>query len=766
MWHLFSGAGDGEAFGVGRMAISTDPRALSVHEKRPPLRFDAKPVSRFTTAMQSILAQLRTHFDAALRSVTGEPGVDVRLRAAADPKFGDYQCSAAMGLAKKLGQKPRYIAQQIVAAMGDSAADMLEPPEIAGPGFINLRLKAAYLEQTLGSIPRHAEGQDRLGIDKVPAAERDVVVIDYSSPNVAKEMHVGHLRTTIIGDTIARTLAFQGHRVIRQNHLGDWGTQFGMIILALWHICMAAQQSESVNDFDRIAGELTDPDTDAARRAALLEQRRAIHQANLDRDPDGRTFHAFIRTFKPSFDVLLPAYRYVNVLEASAQGTDLAITDPGTGQRVPLGSVSRRVAAILQGKTGTDNEQELDAWKKARDATLKECDTIYRRMGILLDDADICGESFYEPLLPGIVEELQARLTDSGAGDADTRAICRNDAGAVCVFLENADGSPAFTGPKGAPLPMIIRKSDGASLYATTDLAAILYRLAHPEHHPIRLCRDRLRQALARLGGGLGADRILYVVGAPQKLHFQMLFSTVHALGWTQTGNRRAQLEHISFGSVLGEDRKMLKTRSGENVKLKDLLNEAVTRAEALVRDTEADPRKRRGFDEAEIRHIAETVGIAAVKYADYCQNRNTDYVFSWDKMLAMQGNTAPYMLYAYARIRSIYRRGANSRPAESEMSDPRSPITLTHPAERALALGILRCSETLDAVAATLLPNVLCEYLYDLAGKFMAFYEGCPVLQAPDDATRVSRLRLCHLTARTLRLGLNLLGISTLERM
>jgi len=732
MWHLFWGGEDGEASGVGRMAISTDPRALSVHDKRPSLRFDSKPVSRFTTAMQSILAQLRTHFDAALRSVTGESGSDVRLRAAADPKFGDYQCSAALGLAKTLGQKPRDVAQRIVAALGDSAADMLEPPEIAGPGFINLRLKATYLEQTLRSIPPHAEGEDRLGINKVPAAERDVVVIDYSSPNVAKEMHVGHLRTTIIGDTIARTIAFQGHRVIRQNHLGDWGTQFGKIILALWHLCMAGQQGESVDDFDRIAGELTDCDTDAARRAALLDQRRAIHQANLERDPDGKTFHAFIRTFEPSFDVLLPAYRYVSALEASAQGTDLAIADPGTGQRVPLGSISRRVAAILQGKTGTDNEQELDAWRKARAATLKECNALYRRMGVLLDDGDICGESFYEPLLPGIVEELQARLTESGGGDADRRAICRNDAGAVCVFLENADGSPAFKGPQGAPLPMIIRKSDGASLYATTDLAAILYRLAHAERHPIRLCSDRLREALARLGGGLGGDRVIYVVGAPQKLHFQMLFSTVHALGWTKTGNRQARLEHISFGSVLGEDRKMLKTRSGENVKLKDLLNEAVTRAEALVRETEADPRKRRGFDEAEIRHIAETVGIAAVKYADYCQNRNTDYVFSWDKMLAMQGNTAPYMLYAYARIRSIHRRGDESRSDESAIADPESPVVLAHPAERALALGILRLPETLDTVAATLLPNVLCEYLYDLAGKFMAFYEGCPVLQGP----------------------------------
>ena len=314
------------------------------------------------------------------------------------------------------------------------------------------------------------------------------------------------------------------------------------------------------------------------------------------------------------------------------------------------------------------------------------------------------------------------------------------------------------------------------------------YRINDFNKQPLRFHTEALPQALRgvnpQLGdrGGLGADRILYVVGAPQKLHFEMLFAVARALGWTRPGNRTTdvELQHIPFGSVLGEDRKMLRTRSGESVKLKDLLDEAVARAEKLVRETEADPDKRRGFTEDEIRNIAETVGIAAVKYADLSQNRNTDYVFSWDKMLAFQGNTAPYMLYAYARIISIYRKGAEADGKHSVPGTPHSalstqdsagqtdklPISVAAPAERALAMAILRLPEIIDAVADALLPNILCEFLYELAGRFMTFYESCPVLQAPDPATRSSRLALCDLTARALRLGLALLGIRTLERM
>lgn len=714
--------------------------------------------------MKAILQQLREHVGAALQSALGEQaaGADPEISRAKDAKHGDYQCNAAMGLAKRLVAKPRDVAQKIVESLPAAALEMLETPDIAGPGFINFKIKQSYLETSIGAVAAVDDGH--LGIDRVAASETQTVVVDYSSPNVAKEMHVGHLRSTIIGDTIARVLGFQGHRVIRQNHLGDWGTQFGKIILALWHLCMGKRQGETVADFNRLADELSriaKAPIDAKR--PLLQKRRDIHQENLASDPTGSEFHAYLQTLQPSFEILLPAYRYVNALEEAAEGTDLTVTDAQSGETYPLSGVSRFVAAMLQGKAGRDNTQELTAWKKAKDATLRECNAIYRRLNVLLTDDDICGESFYEPLLPGVVAELQSALATADGQSGDVRAVCRDDKGAVCVFLEKPDGSPVFKGAQGDPLPMLIQKSDGASLYATTDLAATLYRTHHAAAHPYALRTKALAETLAKppFNNGLGADRVIYFVGFPQKLHFEMLFAAVGALGWLRKGARTIRMEHVSFGSVLGEDRKMLRTRAGDTVKLKDLLEEAVQRAEALVRASEADTEKRRGFSEEEIRSIAETVGIGSVKYADLCQNRNTDYVFSWDKMLALQGNTAPYLLYAYARIRSIYRKGAesNSTPADAK-------ITLSHPAERALAMKVLQLGEIVEIVSDNLLPNFLCDYLYDLAGKFMSFYESCPVLQADGAAEKASRLALCDVTARALRIGLGLLGISTLDRM
>ena len=724
--------------------------------------------------MRSILGQLERFIAEALVTAFGESvGVGPQARAAADAKFGDYQSNVAMGLAKMLGHKPRDVAQKIVDSLPRAAHEMIEPPEIAGPGFINLKLRSEFLAAQLGSIlpaPTDAD-KDRLGIEPVEASARQTVVVDYSSPNVAKEMHVGHLRSTVIGDTIVRVLGFEGHEVIRQNHLGDWGTQFGKIILSLWHLCMGRHQNETAADFDRLADEITT----AARaggdaKMALLEARRRIHQENLERDLDGREFSQFIQSFEPSFAVLLPAYRYVNAVEEAAEETGLTVTNKVTGESYPLSAVSRHVAAMLQGKTPHDNTQELAAWRKAKDATLKECNAIYRRLGVLLTDDDICGESFYEPLLPGVIEEVQTRLKTTEGQSDELRAVCRKDKGAVCVFLEKPDGAPAFKGPQGDPLPMIIQKSDGASLYATTDIAAILYRVSQSQRHPIALHDSTLQKTLQGepFRGGLGADRVVYVVGSPQKLHFEMLFPTVRAMGWLKKAGGEIRLEHVAFGSVLGGDRKMLRTRGGETVKLKDLLEEAVERAEKMVRETESDAEKRRGFTEAEIKNIAATVGVAAVKYADLAQNRNTDYVFLWDKMLALQGNTAPYMLYAYARIRSIYRKGEESASGaiQSAIGNPQSAIQLSHPAERALAIRICQLAETIDTVAENLLPNFLCDYLFDLAGRFMSFYESCPVLQATNETTLASRLRLCDLTARALRLGLRLLGIGTLERM
>ncbi|MBN1489057.1 MAG: arginine--tRNA ligase, partial [Phycisphaerae bacterium] len=363
---------------------------------------------------------------------------------------------------------------------------------------------------------------------------------------------------------------------------------------------------------------------------------------------------------------------------------------------------------------------------------------IYERLNVQLTPEDVRGESFYNDKLADTVAEVERTLAE-----AERAASVRVDQGALCVFHQDAKGQPWFKGPEGEPLPLIIRKSDGAYLYATTDLAALRFRV-----------RD------------LHADRIIYVTDARQKLHFEMVFATVDAAGWT-TGakGQPVQLEHVTFGSVLGEDRRPLKTRSGENVKLRELLDEAVSRAEQLVRANEAEPAKRRGFTEEEIRHIAGVVGIGAVKYADLAQNRTTDYIFSWDKMLAMEGNTAPYMMYAYARVRSIYGKLAEQDGDDAGRVEE-SPIELQEPAEADLAKRILQFAETIDAVADDLKPNTLTNYLFELAGAFMKFYEACPVLKAATPALRASRLRLCNLTARTLATGLELLGIRVVERM
>ena len=727
--------------------------------------------------MKPLLDQLKDHVSDALRAAFGDAaqGVDPLVRASAEPKFGDYQCNVAMSLAKTVGGKPRDVAQKIADALGASTAlrEIIESPEIAGPGFINLRLKDAFLAARLAAIPAATAADDRLGIDGVDDQARDTVVVDYSSPNVAKQMHVGHLRSTIIGDTIARVLQFQGHQVIRQNHIGDWGTQFGMVVLGTWHLFMASQRGQDISRLGQLQAELDGPDS-----LSVLTQIRDQQEADLKSDPEGAHFKAWLRTFRPNFEDLLVAYRFVNKLEKAAEATPLTVRDFANERDIPLSSVSNHVVTMLQRKAQRD-DPEYVAWQINTKSSLAYCKDIYRRLNVLLADEDVRGESFYNPLLGPVVDELRAALAEGRApptGDPaeGTRAICREDKGALCIFIEKADGSPAFKSPQGDPLPMIVQKSDGAYLYASTDLAAAAFRINEFDRQPIRFVTKRLPEELEKIAaalpttqphgrGGLGATRILYVVGAPQKLHFDMLFAAIRSLGWTspQGVHRQVRLEHVAFGSVLGEDRKMLRTRTGENVKLKDLLDEAMQRAEKLVRDSEADPEKRRGFTAEEIHDIAHTVGIASVKYADLCQNRGTDYVFSWDKMLALQGNTAPYLLYAIARIRSIYRKGL----AAGQSTSVDSTILLSHPAERALALRVLQLAETVEIVADNLLPNFLCDYLYDLAGRFMTFYESCPVLNA-EPATRGSRLRLCDLTARTLQIGLDLLGISTLDRM
>jgi arginyl-tRNA synthetase len=585
--------------------------------------------------MKSTLAQLTARFDQALVAAFGEDlaGIDPMLVPTSNPKFGDYQANLAMSLAKSLQQKPRDIATQIVEKL--DVSDLCEPPEIAGPGFINLRFKTEYLEDQL----RAMQADPRLGVEPVEAPQR--VIVDFSSPNIAKEMHVGHLRSTIIGDSIARVQEFMGHDVLRLNHVGDWGTQFGMLITHLQQVCPGALEAGSNVDI----GDLV----------------------------------TFYKQAKQRFD------------EDEAFKTR-----------------SREAVVELQAGDATATK----AWTVLCDQSRREFQKLYDRLDIAIEER---GESFYNPLLADVVKDL------------DALGLLVEDQGAKVVF---ADG---FTNKEGAPLPLIIQKSDGGYNYATTDLAAIRYRTQQD-----------------------GASRVLYVVDAGQGNHFALVFQVAARARWIP---ERVDLSHVPFGVVQGEDGKKFKTRAGDTVKLKDLLDEAVSRARAdLEARIQAEDRQE---TEAFIQDVAEAVGIGAVKYADLSQNRTSNYIFSFDKMLALTGNTAPYMLYAYVRVQGIARKGSidfDHLPATARLH-------LEDDSEFALARHLLQLDEVLGEVAQDLYPNRLCQYLFELSQKFNQFYDRCSVLQATEPQ-RTSRLLLCDLTAKTLKLGLSLLGIRVLERM
>lgn len=607
--------------------------------------------------MKSVFHELERLAVDAVRSahgvdLTGEPVI----APSKEPKFGDYQINCAMGLAKQLKAKPRDIASAIVEHL--DVREWCEPPEIAGPGFINLRLRPDALARHMSRIAV----DDRLGIGMLDADQRQTVVLDFAGPNLAKRMHVGHLRSMIIGDVLGRVLEFMGHDLIRQSHVGDFGLQFGMLMVA-W------------------------------------EQARAKHPDDND---------AFWQDFRR--DILGHMEQWYKQVNAVSQN------DPAVLDR------ARWFTTQLQG--GDAEAQAL--WEQLRQAGRSALQAIYDRLHVLLTIDEERGESFYRDRLPGMVAEL----VDKG--------LAREDDGAMCVFLDE------FKGKDGSPLPVIIQKSDGGYLYATTDLAALRYRTQEGvqykgEHKP-------------------PADRVIYLTDARQQLHFRQVFAVAHEAGWDTKpdSDKIISLEHIVFGSVQGEDGKPLKTRSGDSIKLDDLLDEAVRRARTVVDDKNSD------LDEQTRQQIAETVGIAAIRYADLSQNRISDYIFSFDKMLAMEGNTAPYLLYAYTRIRSIARRGdldLDDLPADV-------PVLLDEPAEMELAKHIIRLPEVLELLTVELKPNLLTTYLYELASRFSRFYESCPVLKAEHDALRNSRLVLCAITARTLRCGLGLLGIEPPEQM
>ncbi len=627
----------------------------------------------------SVLNELRARMSEALGRVAGDASLDPVVRATGGAKFGDYQCNAAMQTAKALGSKPRDVAERLIAAA--PLSDVAERVEVAGPGFINIHLSAAYLSRRLEDTPAELtpagraqeagepawRGLDRVGIDPTDAPQR--VVIDYSSPNIAKQMHVGHLRGTILGDCLARTLEFIGHTVIRQNHVGDWGTQFGKLIA--WYR-------------DRVI-------------------------------PDGVDGDAVL-------DAIEADYREAN------QRFD---ADPEFAAR------ARAAVGRLQG----GEAEARQVWLRLVAISQRAFNDVYARLGASLTDADVRGESFYNDKLAAACDELQARF----GAEQSTRMQVRPDQGALCVFLYDESGAPAFRNPEGGAFPMMIRKSDGAFLYASTDLAALRFRMSE-------LC----------------ADRVIYVVGNEQSRHLQMLFQVARHAGWAKP---QVRLEHAGHGLVLGADGRKLTGRAGGAVHLRSLLDEAVERARAIMAQRAQERAMRLGdADEPPAEgepdeSTARVVGVGAIKYADLSHDRNTDYRFDWDKLLALRGNTAPYLLYAYARVRSIYRRAAEKLGA-SESDASGAAVRIGAPSERALALRLIRFQETIEVVAGELTPNVLCNYLYELAGDFMRFYEECPVVAAEDEAVRRSRLRLCDLSARTLRLGLSLLGIQTVERL
>jgi arginyl-tRNA synthetase len=603
--------------------------------------------------VKSTLNILNERIGAAMAKVTGRPDCAAIVRPATDARFGDYQANGAMALAKQIKTNPRKLAESVVEQL--DLSDICEPPEVAGPGFINLRLRPEYAAANLLRIA--GDPTERLGIQ--PTAHPETIVVDFSSPNIAKQMHVGHLRSTILGDCICRLLEFLGHRVIRQNHIGDWGTQFGMLVQYLYKKAARAEEG-------------------AGRKLPIGRAVQSIHISDLEE---------FYREAKEEFD---------------------RDEDFRTQAR-------QRVVELHSGS----NELTMRLWRHIVDESRCHYQPIYDRLGVCLTQEHERGESTYNEALPTVVSELKSK------------GLAVESDGAVCVF------PPGFKTKEGEPLPFIIQKSDGAFLYATTDLAALRYRVFE-----------------------LKADRIVYVTDARQTQHFQMLFKVAEMAGWNQRDGKIIALEHVTFGSVMGEDGKPLKTRAGESVKLKDLLDEAVERARAVVEEKNPDlPSEQKA-------RIAEAVGIGAVKYVDYSNNRTSDYVFSFDKMLAMDGNTAPYMQYAYARVKSIERKAESKSVRIQEELRGISDLNLKEPTELDLGKHLMRYAETIESATADYRPNYLTSYLYELAQKFSAFYTECPVLDAPPEK-RPTRLLLCDLTARTIRHGLSrLLGITVVEQM
>lgn len=658
----------------------------------------------------NLLRLLQQRFAPVLADYADDPAPFVAMvRPAQDARFGDFQANCAMPLAKRHGLNPKELAAKI--AEKTHLQDLCGEIEIAGPGFINLRLRDDLVTTAVNKLLNDG----RLGVE--PAHPARTIVIDFSSPNVAKPMHVGHLRSSVIGDSLYRTLKFLGHQVISDNHVGDWGTQFGMIIYGYKNFLdnEAYQRSpvaelarlyrlvNRLSDFIEARGELPTKQRELAAQEAELASTPV--PAKGSKDPSDKDAEKAIKKLRTAIDGLKDdiASLKKKIERVESNATELAIANAHPN----IARAARDETAMLHAGDAVN----LQLWNEFMPACMNALNGVYDRLGIGFDLT--LGESWFNPMLAGIVEDLKAREL---AVESD---------GATCVFIEGNDA------------PFIVRKADGAFTYATTDLATILYRVRE-----------------------LKADEILYVVDTRQSEHFDLLFQTV-----ARWGIAKIDLRHVNFGTVMGKDRRPYKTRDGDTVGLESLLDEAIKEARTIVDLNEAQKADKgeEPLDDASRQSVAEIIGIGGIKYADLHHSRESDYVFDWEKMLAKEGDTATYIQYAYARTKGILRRNG---VAPEALLTAGAKIQLTNPAERALAIQLLRLPEALDAVCQEYKPNQLTNYLFETANSFSSFYDSCPIKTEADDSIKYSRCLLTELTGRVLEKGLSLLGIRTVERM
>ncbi len=651
----------------------------------------------------SILQTLKARFATALKPLTDDVGplLDM-IRSSQDLKFGDFQANCAMPLSKQLGKPPREIAADIVAGL--DVSDFCEPPEIAGPGFINLKLKDAWICERADAIA----GDDRLGVE--PAQNPKHVIVDFSSPNVAKPMHVGHLRSSVIGDAICRTLKFAGHKVTSDNHIGDWGTQFGMIIYGYRNfVNEAAYAQDAVGELARLyklVNQLCDYHAAKHKLPALhqtaTQLQAELEQAIADSDPADKKAKKKLKSqhkgVKDTQDAIKSAEEKIAELQADAKLLVLADAHPDIA----------KLARFETSKLHAGDAANQQLWDEFLPACVTALDRIYQRLDVKFDLT--LGESYYNPMLAGVVDSLREKQ------------LARDSDGAVCVFIE------------GNTAPFIVQKTDGAYTYATTDLATIQYRV-----HELK------------------ADEILYVVDKRQSEHFNLLFKTCELWGF-----ENLKCQHVSFGTVMGSDGKPFKTRSGDNVGLESLIDEAIARAGQVVAEND-DKRDSPALSAAQRVEVAEIVGVGGIKYADLHHNRDSDYEFQWDKMLANTGDTATYMQYAFARICGIFREVGVERDS---LKVSGATLLLTCPEERALALQLIQFDQAIDGVLSDYRPHLMTGWLFETANKFSSFYAKCSVKGAESEDIKASRLILCDLMARALKTGLSLLGIKTAEVM